>query len=401
MNPRTRNMRQTRDRRRGMALISVLWITAVLSVLVFTFARSMTTQVRIAANGLDQTVALELAKSGIVRAIVEINNDDTDDWDDEEDSWFGDEDTFKEVALGAGTYTLIRDNAGLVKPDAGDEIALGIADEGGKLDVNNATLEMIAALPVLRDHDPEQIASAIIDWRDEDDEPTQDGAESLHYQALTPPYMCKNAPFETLEELLLVRGITREILYGEDTNRNGVLDANENDGDDSPPSDDSDGELDRGLIDYVTVYSPKAESSDSSSQQTPAGQPASAQQSNLLVNVYTASKDVLMTLPGMDEGLATKIVESRGATSADKSNTEWVSELVGSDVYSQIQRYLTTKSDVFVVDSVGRVSGKPVFRRIRAVIDRRNGSARVIYWRDITSLGPPFRFEEDDSARSN
>jgi len=48
--------------------------------------------------------------------------------------------------------------------------------------------------------------------------------------------------------------MTTEILYGEDTNLNGVLDPNENDGDVSLPTDNRDGRLDAGLLEYVTVY---------------------------------------------------------------------------------------------------------------------------------------------------
>ena len=66
------------------------------------------------------------------------------------------------------------------------------------------------------------IAPAIIDWVDADDEVTvlpfvereNEGAESDYYERLEFPYACKDAPFDTLNELLLVRGMTREIFEG-------------------------------------------------------------------------------------------------------------------------------------------------------------------------------------------
>jgi hypothetical protein len=58
-----------------------------------------------------------------------------------------------------------------------------------------------------------------------------------------------------VEELLLVPGMTDHIFYGEDRNGNGELDENEDDGDESPPNDNGDGELQLGLRDYVTVFS--------------------------------------------------------------------------------------------------------------------------------------------------
>ena len=48
------------------------------------------------------------------------------------------------------------------------------------------------------------------------------------------------------------------MLYGEDTNLNGILDDHENDGGLSEPDDDRDGRLDTGFYDYVTVYSVEA-----------------------------------------------------------------------------------------------------------------------------------------------
>lgn len=389
-----------RDSERGLALISALWLTAVLSALLYSFAASMTTQMRIASNYVDQVIALELAKSGLERAIAELKNDSEsdDEADSEDDDWFGSEDDFREVDLGVGTYSLIHGTLGMVRPDLANEVAFGIGDEGGKLDLNKVTRAILIELPALADgelsnYSAEEIADAIIDWHDEDDEPGESGAETNEYQFADAGYVCKNAPFETVEELLLVRGVTKKLLYGEDTNRNGVLDPNENDGDATPPHDDGDGVLDRGLIDFVTVYS--SESTGTSEQAGTTQQ----SQASVTFNVNTASAAVLTALPGVDEDTADKIVEVR-STITDRTSTDWVADVegVGAATYQSIQGYLATKSDVFVVDSVGRVAGKPVFRRIRAVLRRTDGNVRVLYWRDVTSLGPPFRLEDDSNT---
>jgi hypothetical protein len=100
-----------------------------------------------------------------------------------------------------------------------------------------------------------EVSEAIFDWIDEDDDQRENGAENEIYQALNPPYECKNKPLETLDELLLVRGITPQLLFGEDANRNGLLDPNENDGPLTPPIDNADGMLDRGWAAYLTVHS--------------------------------------------------------------------------------------------------------------------------------------------------
>ena len=82
------------------------------------------------------------------------------------------------------------------------------------------------------------------------------------------PYQIANAPLTTLDELLLVKGFTARIVYGEDANLNGLLDPNEDDGDASFPPDNGDGVLDRGLRAWPRWSRPSRTS-------TPAATPAS------------------------------------------------------------------------------------------------------------------------------
>ena len=63
-----------------------------------------------------------------------------------------------------------------------------------------------------------------------------------------PPYQCKCDAFETVDELRLLYGADMDTLLGEDANRNGILDPNEND-------DNQNGMLDPGVLEYFTVYS--------------------------------------------------------------------------------------------------------------------------------------------------
>ena len=99
-----------------------------------------------------------------------------------------------------------------------------------------------------------ELADAILDFIDDDETPRSYGCESEYYGGLQPAYSSKNSPLESLDELLLVRGVTPEYLYGEDFNRNGLLDPNENDGDASWPPDNADGALQLGWSAYLSVY---------------------------------------------------------------------------------------------------------------------------------------------------
>ena len=73
----------------------------------------------------------------------------------------------------------------------------------------------------------ESTADAILDWIDPDDQARDLGAESEYYLGLTPPRRPRNGLPPSLEELLLVKGVTREKLLGTDLNANFRLDDSE------------------------------------------------------------------------------------------------------------------------------------------------------------------------------
>jgi len=122
----------------------------------------------------------------------------------------------------------------------------GLVDEASKININVAPASVLEKLPGMTS----ELAQAIVEWR------TPGASSSTASGGISSQtYMIKHAPFESVEELALVDGMTEEILYGEDTNMNGVLDPNEDDGDKSLPADNADGKLDPGLLEYVTVFS--------------------------------------------------------------------------------------------------------------------------------------------------
>jgi type II secretory pathway component PulK len=98
---------------------------------------------------------------------------------------------------------------------------LGSSSSGGAS--SSPARQLLMALPGM----DEAVADAILDWLDEDDEAREYGAESAYYATLEPPYAAKNGPLDTVEELLRVRGVTPQMLFGTDTNRNGQVDPNE------------------------------------------------------------------------------------------------------------------------------------------------------------------------------
>lgn len=99
-----------------------------------------------------------------------------------------------------------------------------LASQVGGMAGANLAQQLLMKLPGMT----EEIADAILDWLDEDDEPRALGAEFAdYYQQMQPPYKPTNGPLQSIEQLLLVRGVTPQHLYGYDENRNGVLDNDE------------------------------------------------------------------------------------------------------------------------------------------------------------------------------
>lgn len=62
----------------------------------------------------------------------------------------------------------------------------------------------------------EDPVDAIIDWLDSDDEELEEGAENEYYTGLESPYTCKNGPMDSVEELLLIPGVTLEVYFGDE-----------------------------------------------------------------------------------------------------------------------------------------------------------------------------------------
>ena len=120
--------------------------------------------------------------------------------------------------LNINTLTVLEENSDLIIPT----LALTGADTE-EVDAENLAVSLLMALPGMT----EDVADAILDWLDSDDEMRPFGAELEYYTTLPTPYSPANGPIKSVEELLLVRGVTPTLLFGADANRNGVLDADE------------------------------------------------------------------------------------------------------------------------------------------------------------------------------
>jgi general secretion pathway protein K len=186
-----------------MALLLVLMIVAMLAALLTEFAFSTLVDLRLTETFRDSTRAYYLAKGGVTVGRVILQNDPNIDYDAKDEMW----------AQGLPNY-----------PVGDGVVSIFIEDEGGKLDVNSLletsgeVRKRFYRLFDAMDLDAEALTGALIDWIDPNDDPYIDpdsnemiGTERDYYLRQSPPYQCKNAPLDSLEELALIRGFSREI----------------------------------------------------------------------------------------------------------------------------------------------------------------------------------------------
>lgn len=233
-------------RRAGAALIFVLWSIAMLALLASGLSFAIRQDMAIATIQRDRLTAHWAARAGIEVAIATIM-DETMGVHTETDLWYDDPTAMQEIKLTGGEFSVFHGDDGDLP-----RRKYGASDESAKLNVNSATREQLMKLP----HMTSYIAGAIVEWRggNTNQQSPSDGVGRGYYAGLTHPYTMRDGPIKTVRELLLVRGVTTELLYGEDTNGNEMLDPNEDDGDTSDPPDNMDGRLDRGWFSYLTAY---------------------------------------------------------------------------------------------------------------------------------------------------
>jgi type II secretory pathway component PulK len=415
---------------RGSAFIIVLWVAFGLVTLTLYFGESMTHELRASDNG---AAALEAdqAIQGAARYVTNVLARVTTPGEIPETNSY----VCADIPIGDARAWLIGRND---RQNHGVYPAWGLVDEGSKLNLNVVTLEMLEMLPRMTP----QLAAAIIDWRDSDDTPGDTGGvESDWYLRQNPAYYAKNTNYETVGELRLVAGMDLDVLFGEDANLNGILDLNENDSDTAMPFDNRDGRLDPGLMEYFTVYTriPTLGTNINSQQDlqslietklgasraqqltlAPAGGAATGWGSmleffygsglsrdemaqiegflictnatNALININTASQEVLACIPGITN-LAQQIVAYRQTNPSQLNTIAWLGDALGwtaqndMDKIRQVGPWICGRAFQFSADIAAVGHHGRGYRRVKYIFDVADGYAQVRFRQDLTYLG--------------
>ena len=265
--------RQKPPARRGSILVIVLVVVALLALGAYSFSQKMIIESEATNMYGRQVQTRAMADSGVelVSALL------GDSLDPRDIGLYHDRGQFQGIEVLANDNPALNGRFSVVAPIEADpefrQIRFGLIDESARINLNAilsleldtadfeldtiiddgsedggedldrplelAQREVLMGLPGMT----EEIADCILDWLDDDDDIREFGAEFEYYEGIGAPYPPRNGPIVSLDELLKIKGIDSWLLYGEDANRNGLLDPNEDDGEARPPFDDSDGIL--------------------------------------------------------------------------------------------------------------------------------------------------------------
>lgn len=193
----------------GAALVVVMWVLMIVALIVSTFAFEMQLEARVLSAQRKRFKADELALAGVELARCMLFY--------EEEETFGEDVVYEEAwineALKVADGVPIRH-----REELGDgEIELQIDFEKGRRNIGKLTKDEWKELfdqsnvpNVIWD----ELLGCLTDWQDEGDTHQLNGAESDDPFYRSRGYECKNAPVDTVDELLLIKGWTEEILYG-------------------------------------------------------------------------------------------------------------------------------------------------------------------------------------------
>ncbi len=182
---------------RGMVLLLVLVVIALLSALLSEFAFSTLVDFRLTETFRDVTKAEYLARGGIGAGRMLLQNDRN--------------------GFDAKVATELWSNGISEYPVADGSVSIKIEDLDGRLQLNKLVDQLGNPNPVYRERfvrlcdelgidEAEALADALIDWLDPDQAPLAEGAEDADYLAESPPYEAADGPLRSFDELYLVRG---------------------------------------------------------------------------------------------------------------------------------------------------------------------------------------------------
>lgn len=262
--------------KKGLVLVMVLWVVVVLTVIVVTLGRTSQLDTKVCLAQTESLRCKWACRAGIDTAIAVLGEDPRES-DGLLDLWNDNEEDLNDVELERCFF------------------AVKVTDEAGKLNINTVSKEQLLGLYGMT----EEVADAIIDWRDTDDSPSPAGVEGGYYENLRYGYTIRNGPFRTIREMLLVKDVSEEWFYGENSEFNAASTASleRTNAAEERVANLQEEVLNNGWIRYLTCYS-YDNNRDTNGQNR--------------VNINEADENRLTSSLGISRSNARWIVENRG-----------------------------------------------------------------------------------------
>ncbi len=326
--------------RRGSALVIALWVLLLLGLLVGSFAFDMQVEAAITSHYRKRAKADQLARAGVEWAKLVLSLREDADPTASEDM---DEDAVYLSAIrlqrGAGI-------TGLEVPLGDGKFRIGIVPEESRRNVNRLTREeweQMLELGLVPVEQWDELIDCFQDWIDSNSEHGLNGAEADDPFYEDRGYEPKNAPVDTVDELLLIKGFDERILYG-------------------GPSDEEDGEPMPGIARWLTTWGDGR------------------------INANNASAEVLFTIPGIAEWEVDAIIQGRagsdGIEGTRDDGYESTAQLQGlTGVTPSIARRLSVRDLRYLnIRSIGEVGGLRSEIQCTMLVD--NNRYTPVAWRE-------------------
>mgnify|MGYP001611980385 FL=1 len=327
---------------KGSVLALCLWVICFLSFLAVTLSYQVRQRLSLIKRLEERDKLHFMAEAALKRAIAVIKKEPLDGYDFLREEWSDNPLIFKDVNAEGGVFSVCYGDSGILDGEAALITRYGLIDEERKINLNSSGQDVIERLfrvgLGMDDMLAQELAAGIKDWRDKDSELSipVGSAEDFHYRGLNYPYDAKDGDMETLDELLLVNGMTKDIFER--------------------------------IKDYVTIWG------------------------SGMVNINTAPQEVLLAV-GLNQSLVDKILSFRGGSdereggffsglsevSAKLSQTGTLNDSELALLNLVAGRALTVSSSSFMVKARIRLSGRVQDQEALSVIDKKGG---VLYWRE-------------------
>lgn len=332
------NYRKKFEDESGIALLLTIAVIAILTTVTLLFAKTAWHELNESSTFKNGIQATAIARSGIEMGSALILTDRLSNTHDSLlDNWaVVPEDSFNNQFQQGDLHLTITDLSGkipinqLVAHGKGEELQLS---RNRAEELKNVLFNLLLSgkFKIANEQQAVELIAALIDWVDENDSTTEFGAESSYYQTLAPPYTCKNAHLLTADELLMVKGITSELLFGTD--------------------------IHQPLADYINVYGREG-----------------------LININTAP---LPLVKALHPGITDEILEKFDIFRNEKKNNHL---LISPLWYSQTPFWpkdviinnsiLSTKSSQFHIAAKGIANN--IERKMTAIIERNETDFSII-----------------------